>query len=172
MDNELLQKIKQLAERGVGGEKENAEKMLKLLMKKYNISEDELNSEKIDMFEIKVKTDFESRLLYQIRYSVCGDLNDEKKLVYYPKNKKHLYLFSTKAEFLEIEAKFSFYREIWKNQLEILFRAFIRTERLYPSSDLVKETNEKSELTPEDYEVIKMDSGMKKHSYCKQISYK
>ena len=41
----LLKKIRALAERGVGGEAENAEKLLARMMKKYGISEAELDEE-------------------------------------------------------------------------------------------------------------------------------
>lgn len=43
----LLKKIRALAEHGVGGEAENAEKLLARMMKKYGISEEELNSARI-----------------------------------------------------------------------------------------------------------------------------
>ena len=41
----LLKKIRTLAERGVGGEAENAEKLLAHMMEKYDISEDELDAD-------------------------------------------------------------------------------------------------------------------------------
>ena len=42
---EILLKLKRLAERGINGEKENAEKLLNKMMKKYEISEEELEQE-------------------------------------------------------------------------------------------------------------------------------
>ena len=41
----LLKKIRALAERGVGGEADNAEEILRRLMEKYGVSEDELDEE-------------------------------------------------------------------------------------------------------------------------------
>ena len=41
----LLKKVRALAEHGVGGEAENAEKLLARMMKKYGISEAELDEE-------------------------------------------------------------------------------------------------------------------------------
>ena len=41
----LLKKIRALAEHGVGGEAENAEKLLARMMKKYGISEAELDED-------------------------------------------------------------------------------------------------------------------------------
>lgn len=40
---ELMKKLQRLAERGVGGEKEGAQKKLQQLMKKYNIEESDLS---------------------------------------------------------------------------------------------------------------------------------
>ena len=51
---ELVKKIKALAESGVGGEKKNAQKLLQELMTKYNISEESLNGEIINEFELKI----------------------------------------------------------------------------------------------------------------------
>ncbi len=51
---ELIKKIKALADRGVGGEKENAQKLLKELMQKYNINEEEISEDIIKEFDIKM----------------------------------------------------------------------------------------------------------------------
>ena len=48
---EIIQKLKALSDRGVAGEKENATKLLKKLMKKYRITEEDLQEEeKKDVF--------------------------------------------------------------------------------------------------------------------------
>lgn len=51
----LLKKVRALAEHGVGGEAENAEKLLARMMKKYGISEEELDE------ETRVRHDFSRR---------------------------------------------------------------------------------------------------------------
>ena len=75
MDNkkELLLKLQELAKRGVNGEKENADKLLKKLMKKYNISEDEINNEEINEVELELRNDIEVRLASQILFSFFDD---------------------------------------------------------------------------------------------------
>lgn len=68
----LLKKIRALAEHGVGGEAENAEKLLARMMKKYGISEAELDE------ETRVRHDFtyhggeEKKILKQVVYKVTG----------------------------------------------------------------------------------------------------
>ena len=55
---QLLNKLKALAERGVGGEKETAQRKLKKLMKKYDVEEADLSDEKKENFEFKYKNKF------------------------------------------------------------------------------------------------------------------
>lgn len=50
---ELLKKLQALAERGVGGEKETAERKLRQLMEKYGIDEMEFAEDKLEEFEFK-----------------------------------------------------------------------------------------------------------------------
>lgn len=51
----LLKKVRALAEHGVGGEAENAEKLLARMMKKYGISEEELDQMSITDFTKEAK---------------------------------------------------------------------------------------------------------------------
>lgn len=69
---ELMKKLQRLAERGVGGEKEGAQKKLQQLMKKYNIEESDLSDDKLEDHEWKYHNDFELRLLKQTIYKVMG----------------------------------------------------------------------------------------------------
>ena len=58
----LIKKLQELAERGVGGEKEGAQKKLEQLMKKYNISEADLSDEQLREHEWKYHTEFEKKV--------------------------------------------------------------------------------------------------------------
>ena len=69
----LLQKLKALAERGVGGEKEGAERKLKQLMAKYGVDRLELEEDQVSRYEIKYRGEFEKRLLSQIVYRPRND---------------------------------------------------------------------------------------------------
>ena len=69
---ELMKKLQRLAERGVGGEKEGAQKKLQQLMKKYDIEESDLSDDKLEDHEWKYHNDFELRLLKQTIYKVLG----------------------------------------------------------------------------------------------------
>ena len=56
---ELLKKLKALSDRGVSGEKENATELLKKLMKKYGISEEEIQEDEVKEIYINLRTDIE-----------------------------------------------------------------------------------------------------------------
>ena len=102
----LLKKVRALAEHGVGGEAENAEKLLARMMKKYGISEEELDE------ETRVRHDFtyhggeEKKILRQVVYKVTGGYAYE--LVYTASGRKvrtQLGADCTPAEKVEIASK-------------------------------------------------------------------
>lgn len=76
MDEKTVQRIKKLqalAERGVGGEKTTAEKMLKKMLEKNGISSlDELEEDEVEYFLFSYKGRHEIKLLKQCMYKVLG----------------------------------------------------------------------------------------------------
>jgi len=62
---ELGRKLKAIAERGIGGEKINAEKMLENLLKKHNLTIDDIEGEKTDNYFFMLK-ESEHQLWYKI----------------------------------------------------------------------------------------------------------
>ena len=113
----LLKKIRALAEHGVGGEAKNAEKLLARMMKKYGISEAELDE------ETRVRHDFtyhggeEKKILKQVVYKVTGGYTYE--LVYTASGRKvrtQLGADCTPAEKVEIEYLFDFYKRLWEKE--------------------------------------------------------
>lgn len=78
---DLLKKLKTLAEQGVGGEKETAQKKLKQLMQKYDV-EEELSDETEEKYEFTFHGEFERRLLLQVGYKILGKKIKEKMYEY------------------------------------------------------------------------------------------
>ena len=132
-----IMKVKALADRGSEGERANAEKMLSTLMKKYGINDDDIISDKVEMYMIDTENQLYIQLLVQIANSVAGhDLkvfgidNAPKKA------KKELADFGygdangnvaiecTKAQFIEIKMKFDIYKEDIKKQIDIFMYAY------------------------------------------------
>lgn len=130
---EKLGKIKALAERGVGGERETAMRMYEELQRKYNISSDEAEAalNKLEKRWFSYKTELEEVLLVQIFYKVTGE---ETHFVYsgqYSRRKKRG-VMCTELEAAEIQLLFNFYRERLKEELEAFMFAFKQRNDLFP----------------------------------------
>ena len=63
---EKITKVYELVKRGIAGEQQSAEKMLKKLLEKYNISEDELNSIDEKKYYFKYASNLDKWLLMQL----------------------------------------------------------------------------------------------------------
>lgn len=130
---EKLGKIKALAERGVGGEKETAMRMYEELCRKYNISDDEAEAAlmKLETRWFSYSTQLEKELLGQILYKVTGS---NERYIYtgkYSRRKKRGCV-CTALEAAEIELLFGFYREEMKRELEVFMVAFKQKNNLFP----------------------------------------
>lgn len=115
----LLKKIRALAEHGVGGEAENAEKLLARMMKKYGISEAELDE------ETRIRHDF-------TYHGVTGGYTYE--LVYTASGRKvrtQLGADCTPAEKVEIEYLFDFYKRLREKEKDAFLAAYIQKHRIF-----------------------------------------
>lgn len=130
---EKLGKIKALAERGVGGEKETAMRMYEELCRKYEISEDEAEAAlmKLEKRWFSYSTPLEEELLTQIFYKVTGDAACYVYTGQYSRRKKRGCV-CTELEAAEIELLFSFYRERMKEELKVFMIAFKQRNNLFP----------------------------------------
>lgn len=150
---EKLGKIKALAERGVGGEKETAKRMYVELCAKYGISEDETESalNEVERRFFRYKTELERSLLIQIFYKVTGDT---KSYVYAKphRNRKEIGCDCTPLEAAEIDLLFEFYRKAMKEELEVFMMAFKQQNRLFPdkTARCYEEIKEPPEMSEED----------------------
>ena len=168
---ELIKKVKALAERGEGGEKLNAQKMLAELMKKYNIKEEDIAEDIVKEFTIKIPSVFKSMALAsQIVFSVLGrEVDEDKGLYTYGNRRNKAIVRSTSAEFLEIEAKFKFYLHHYKIELERFYGAFVQANELFPPPEKARKEKQKFFLTEEDMKMLKMAESLETHRYLLQI---
>ena len=131
---ELLKKLKALAEQGVGGEKLNAQNKLNELMKKYGVTEIELNDDLPLDCEFKYSGEREKKLLIQVIYKVT----DNSKAVYsfiYSRTKRQcrtkLGCKATAAQKIEIDFLFDFYKKLYAKEEKIFFRAFVQKHNIF-----------------------------------------
>lgn len=124
---ELLQKLRALALGGVGGEKENASAMLTRLMKKYSITEQELDDEMPEIEEFKYRNKIQRKILLQTIFKVTNSSD-----MYDFKNRRNTCgAECTKAQKIEIEFLFDFYTQLWEREQKALLTAFIQKHKIF-----------------------------------------
>lgn len=158
----ILRKLKALADRGVGGEKTNAEALLKAMMEKYGVTEEELSGEEREYRDFRYKGAFGHKLMSQIIVMVMG----RDVCLYRWKNTRgHIIVVKcTKAEQMEIEAAYSFYRRQLDLGLERFYAAFVQVEELFPEDSEAQEPNGDT-----DWEMIELAASLRKHSRLLEI---
>jgi len=168
---ELIKKIKALADGGVGGEKENAQKLLAELMLKYNITEEEIAEETVKDFDFKIPKLFKAReLISQVIYSVVGNEVEEEKGLYTYGIKKNKYIIKcTAAEFLEIKAKYNFYLHYLKIESDRFYNAFVQANKIFPPPNKKCEEKQKFFMSDEDLKMLELAERLEKHEYRLQI---
>lgn len=166
---QLLQKIKRvqaLAERGEGGEKENAAALLERMMKQYGISESDIAEERREIAWFRYKTPLEEKLLAQVIYSVVGDLPLwERKNSNTKRRYKLTGVECTAAERLEIEFSYDFFKAAMEKELDRFFSAFINKNGIFPPPEKERKTENPRGLSLDELARLEsMMAGMDRHT--------
>ena len=163
----LLKKIKTLSERGVGGEKESAEKLLLQLMEKYKITEDEISEDSVEFEWFRYKDNIQKRLLNQVIYMILGNVNTYKRT---GGRHKLVGAYCTAAQKFEIEMNFEFFRNAMEKELETFYTAFCHKNRLFPTEEIAMEKTSEDEISNLDaLKIGMMMEGMERHTIKKMI---
>ena len=163
----LAKKLKALADRGIGGEKDNAEKMLNEFLFKHNISIEEVEGEKVDNYFFMIKNKDTVDLFIQIVKRVNYDLNIYGELP--AKKVKDLELEGnyfttcTAAEFIEIKTMFDHYTDLYKKELKIFFGAFIT------ANDLLAKPPKDAERSIDDLSIEEKEAWLRKQKMASTI---
>ncbi len=151
---ERLQKLRALALRGVGGEKETAQAILEKLLQKYTLSMDDLDENIKNEYELKYHGKEQEKLLKQTIYKVTDDRRAFYGLRYTESGRKcttALGVCCTAAQKVEIEFLFDFYTRVWEKEREALMSAFIQKHRIFGK---LKDGEKGDELPPEEWEKL------------------
>lgn len=138
-----LERVKALAERGVGGEKENAEALLNRLMAKYSISEEDIEDTAERDYFIRYHNFWERKLIVQIAYKhlgsghCCGTVGTQSGRPH-----KKICVTCAPAQYIEIEADFEFYKAAWEEELAIFYSAFISKNDIFPPPELASPSDD------------------------------
>lgn len=147
---ETMKHLLALSEKGVGGEKENATKLLHKLMKKYSISEDDLKKEELHRHDVRFKTKWQEQLIHQIVYMI----NPERNIYRYNSTKAKIAILElTDAEWIEHQYLYSIYKKSFEEELELFTSAFIQRNNMFPKEvpEHIKEQQERESKKEMDY---------------------
>lgn len=163
---ELARKLKELAERGVDGEKRNAAELLEAHCRKHGIDMSELESDKKTWRKFKVLSKHRE-LFFQLHGNVC-----HTNEIAYRKLEKGIEVQLTEAEYAELEAKFDFYSKEYDKQVKTFYAAFIHKNNL----GILVSRNENGERKPmsneereELFRIMQMMNGMEKAKFYQQL---
>lgn len=164
---DLLKKIKALAERGVGGEKDSAEKLLSQLMEKYGITEESISEDTVECEWFRYKDNLQRRLLNQIIYMVLGNVDTYKR-----KGGRHKLVgaYCTTYQRIEIEANYEFFKNALEKEMKTFFSAFCSKNRLFPPEEMERESTPEDEISElEALKISMMMEGMEKYTMMKML---
>ena len=172
----LLVKLHALAERGIGGEKENAQRMLATLCRNFGVENiDDFFNQDVKARIKVVSGKFEKRLFHQVCrkmgfktgymniHKVCSKTNAKIGT----RKTNQLYAECTEFEFEELLHEFDFWKKEWKEEQEMFFKAFISKNNIFPSDTKAKNQNDDYELTEEDLMVMQKMNALDKKNYRK-----
>lgn len=155
-----------LAERGVGGEKTTAQKKLAKLLKDNGINSlDELQKEEYEYTIFSYNGKHEIKLLRQCMYKVMGAKSDRTAYKPYGRRQK-IGIYCTKAQKIEIELEFEFYRNVFYEELSTFMDAFIQAQKIFPEDAPVGDYDEFNER---DMKIAFMATGIERRSRAAMI---
>ena len=159
---EKLKKIKALADRGVGGEKETAMRMYEELKARYEIEDEEIMLDTVSLHWFRYNGELEEDLLTQIFYKVTGSATYHVYTGKYKRRKKRG-CDCTEVEAAEIKLLFNFYKEELKRELKAFMIAFRSGNNLYPDKTArcyEEHDIPERERTPEEIRALKKGRGL------------
>lgn len=159
-----LRKLLELAQRGVEGEKDNAERMLAKTMAKYGVKMEELDDQQTSLCMFTITNSNEERLLAQVLHRVL-----QKDDIRWRVRRRKAWVQLTKAQHVEVGMLYSIYRRQLKTELDRLYVAFIHKHKIF--SNAPRDPNEKREpMSHEEYLRLKrMMAGLETVHVHKQI---
>ena len=140
---ELLKKLQNRVKdlRGNENERLNAESQLNMLMKKYGIGEEDLETEKKKRRDFYFKNEWERSLISQVLYTIRGENN----VIYKFSNKRNwIWAELTDAEYIQFETLYPAYKVAFQKEFEIFYLAFINKNKIFPPDSIAKPNSNKS----------------------------
>lgn len=154
---DLINKLKRLTYSNNIHEAEAAQKKLDYIIKKYNISEKELEESEIKNYKFWYHNKIQKKILIQIIYKVLGSI--ENVFSYKKKGKQiELFVSCTYEQYIDISVQYEFYKELIEEELDIFITAFIMKHNIYPNNS--DDARDIKDLTDEELNKYKRASFM------------
>lgn len=152
-----LRKLMALAERGVGGEKETAQRMLEKMLARHGLTMDSLTEEERSIAWFKFSHENERRLGRQLAAKVLNSRDSSVYALYRnPSRKKQFGVMLTPAEAVEFDLHYDVLRKALAVHTDTAYCAFIQANNVFPDGT----GDSSSELTERDLAVVAMASVM------------
>jgi len=120
-----LKKIEALASSGVGGERENARKMLNALCRRHGVTIDQLATDKKTFVQFKFSDRYQRALLNSVIAFICKT----REVCNYKKGKS-IFFELTVAQQIDAQDCYAHYRKQWSSNLKEVMVAFIHKNRI------------------------------------------
>lgn len=169
-------KLKELSERGVEGEMDNAKILLQKYLSKYNITLEEIlkDKEKKEVYTFKYKSKFEKTILLQCIANLFGSKSQIWKSTYRYRNGKMEFLIElNKSEYIILKDFYEFHINEFNIQLkkmqDNLLSSYIYKQNLY---DLTPSNNDskESKISYSDLmSILNIASSMNTNQYRKSL---
>ena len=172
---EKLVKMKSLAERGEGGERETANRLIEELAAKYGISLDFLGNETKRHYEIRFSAVWQRRLFGQLmgllRLEKYGSRDADELILYFNRRDRlKCNTTCTEMEWLELTTKHSVLCADYKRQQRAFYTAFLMAnDLLMPFDPKSPPPTPKEEKEYDD--AFSLSAGIKRSEIFTQIGY-
>lgn len=166
--NEKIKKLRELVERGIDGEAENAQRLLNAIIEKYGIKINEIDEEKEKCYSFYHKNQNERTLILQI----IAVIKNTQKVTSFSKNndRRHIYFELTQSQYIcaceLIDWHVKQMRKEFDEMKRLFSTSYICKHNLYPEID-------KGENPPDkdSQKVMAIADAMSEEKYHKQLGY-
>lgn len=148
--NEKILKLYALAQRGIGGEKVNAEKILARMLKDANLTMADLEREEYPT-KLRELNFGRGKEFKKLMLQIIGRVLNKNEISYNSKkNKTTIVVMLTDLQYAEVILLWNIYSPAFKKEKKLLFDAFVQKHRIFSSVP----SGNAEKLSEEEYEAL------------------
>ena len=172
-----LRKLLAFAERGCGGEAENARRLLEAQLSKYGLTLEDLYENKTSRRIFKYRNKEERQIIVQVFLSVLGSKSEAFKVSTYNASKKTIYIDLTDLKYAEISDMVAFFKSQFNKEKKRLMKdilyAFVEKHNIFDCTPNDDDKASDKEIDLEELmRILSLSNGMEDVTYRKAISNK